>query len=143
MEEGTDYTLVNEKSKELFMSYSDIFSYVGTYKALVRAIRFLGYNDIVFKEWYALKDSNDKLTDVAIQVFDTSEGTFFASKLKEYGISVEEFNNYNKLNKISMIYHLCSMDDDGEWQNRTKAKYNPNSGKIELGATTKFLMDIP
>lgn len=110
-EEGKDYTLINKKSKELFLTYSEIFSYVGTYKALIKAIKFLGYTDIIFKEWYTLKDSNDKETDVAVQVFDSESGEFLKSKLAEYGVSIEDFERYNKINKISMIYHLNERDE--------------------------------
>lgn len=111
-EEGKDYRLINKKSKELFLSYSEIFSYVGTYKALIKAIKFLGYTDIIFKEWYTLKDSNDKETDIAVQVFDSETGKMLKSKLAEYGISIEDFEKYNKINKISMVYHLNEIDND-------------------------------
>lgn len=70
-EEGKDYRLINRKSKELFLTYSDIFSYVGTYKALFKAIKFLGYDDIIFKEWYTILDSNDCEKDITVQVIDT------------------------------------------------------------------------
>lgn len=48
------------------LSYDQIFSYVGTYKALIRAIKYLGYQDIIFKEWYSIRDTNDKYTDIAV-----------------------------------------------------------------------------
>jgi len=75
-EQGEDFKLINKKSKELMLTYDQIFSYVGTYKALIRAIKFLGYQDIIFKEWYSIKDTNDKLTDIAVQIFDSSTGDF-------------------------------------------------------------------
>ena len=55
-EDNIDWGLVNRKSKELFLSYDEIFPYVGTYKALINAIKFLGYDDVYFREWY--KDIN-------------------------------------------------------------------------------------
>lgn len=55
-EEGTDWRLVNRKSKELFLEYDQIFPYAGTYRALFNAIKYLGYQDIIFKEWYKIKD---------------------------------------------------------------------------------------
>ena len=56
-EQGIDWTLINNKSKELMISYDNIFPYVGTYKALLGAVKFLGYQDLIFKEWYKIKDS--------------------------------------------------------------------------------------
>ena len=111
-EEGKDFKLINKKSKELMLTYDQIFSYVGTYKALINAVRFLGYQDIIFKEWYTLLDANDHETDIAVQIFDTSTGSLLKSKLAEYGVSIEDFRKYNKINKISMIYHLNEQDDE-------------------------------
>ena len=45
-----DMALLNRKSKQLFLTYPDIFPYAGTYKALVNAVKFMGYDDITFKE---------------------------------------------------------------------------------------------
>ena len=112
-EESTDYTLINNKSKELFLSYDQIFPYVGTYKALKNAIKFLGYNDIIFKEWYRIQDSNDQERDVAVQCIDT-DGNYIKNTLDNYGISLEDFERYNKLNKLTMIYHINKIADDNE-----------------------------
>ena len=52
--------LINYKAKELFLSYDQIFPYVGTYKALVNAIEYLGYDDIYFREWYKILKNDGK-----------------------------------------------------------------------------------
>lgn len=132
-EECEDYQLINKKSKELMLSYDQIFPYVGTYKALIRAIKFLGYQDIIFKEWYSIKDTNDKITDIAVQVFDSSTGDFLKQKLADYGVSIEDYNNYNKLNRISMIYHFNEQSDDVERIKTSLVKYeaiDSSHGKI-------------
>lgn len=105
-EEGTDYKIVNEKSKELMLTYDQIFPYTGTYKALLNAIKFLGYSDIIFKEWYHIKDNNDNLTDVAIQRLDIENRKQLKDMLSQYDVSIEDFNNYSKMNKLTMVYHL-------------------------------------
>lgn len=105
-EEGTDYKIVNEKSKELMLTYDQIFPYTGTYKALLNAIKFLGYSDIIFKEWYHIKDNNDNQTDVAIQRMDIENRKYLKDMLNQYGVSIEDFNNYSKMNKLTMVYHL-------------------------------------
>ena len=131
-EEGKDFNLINRKSKELMLTYDQIFSYVGTYKALFRAIKFLGYQDIIFKEWYTINDQNDKLTDIAVQIFDSSTGSFLKQKLADYGVSIEDFNNYNKLNKLSMIYHLNERSDEVEKLETYLSKYDPIDGSIYI-----------
>ena len=112
-EDYKDYKLINDKSKQLFLSYDKIFPYVGTYKALFNAIKYLGYTDIIFKEWYRIKDSNDQERDVAIQTMD-DDGNYIKNTLAHYGVSVEDFDRYNKLNKITMVYHINRIADEAE-----------------------------
>ena len=146
-EQGEDFKLINKKSKELMLTYDQIFSYVGTYKALIRAIKFLGYRDIIFKEWYSIKDTNDKLTDIAVQVFDSSTGDFLKQKLADYGVSIEDFNNYNKLNRISMIYHFNEQSDDVEKIKTMYVKYDKDSGSIINASSAlkyhTFISEVP
>lgn len=149
-EQGKDFKLINKKSKELMLTYDQIFSYVGTYKALIRAIKFLGYQDIIFKEWYSIKDSNDKLTDIAIQVFDSSTGDFLKQKLASYNVSIEDFNNYNKLNRISMIYHFNEQIDNVEKIKTTYVKYeaiDSSHGEIVNASSAlkyhTFISEVP
>jgi hypothetical protein len=65
-EEGINWNLINTKSKELMLTYDEIFPYAGTYKSLFGAINFLGYYDLIFKEWYKIKDSNNRTKLVTI-----------------------------------------------------------------------------
>ena len=142
-EEGLDYKLINEKSKELFINYSDIFSYVGTYKALINAVKYLGYYDIVFKEWYTLLDTNDHETDIAVQAYDTNTGEYLKSKLAQYGVSIEDFRRYNKINKLSMIYHLNEEIDTYEYIDQTLTEFSKEQRKyIPIQKYTK-LSEVP
>lgn len=132
-EELPDYKIVNEKSKQLMLTYDQIFDYVGTYKALINAVKFLGYYDLIFKEWYTIKTANDTETDIAVQVFDTSTGEYLKQKLAYYGISIEDFKNYSKINKLTMIYHINEIDEENTETIQTKlAQYNPECGRIDL-----------
>lgn len=143
-EQGKDFTIINKKSKELMLTYDQIFSYIGTYKALLRAIKFLGYNDIIFKEWYTLKDSNDVETDIAIQVFDTESGKMLKQKLADFGVSIEDFKAYNKINRLSMIYHLNEIDDsnyeyiDQRLVRFKKATYDSNGNILDSSTFVKL-----
>lgn len=115
-EQGVDWTLINTKSKELMVSYDNIFPYVGTYKALLGAVKFLGYQDLIFKEWYKIKDSYNRDKYVTLQTYDLVEGKSLKSKLKRIGVEFGEFERYKKLNRLSMIYHLNEIDDEtGEY----------------------------
>lgn len=132
-EELPDYKLVNEKSKQLMLTYDQIFDYVGTYKALINAIKFLGYYDLIFKEWYTIRTSNDTETDIAVQVFDTSTGEYLKQKLAYYGVSIEDFKNYSKINKLTMIYHINEIDEENTESIQSQlAQYNPETGEINV-----------
>lgn len=115
-EQGIDWTLVNDKSKELYLSYDKIFPYVGTYKALINAVVFLGYDDILFKEWYSMKDYEGKSKKIAFDSLDIKNKETLSASLASHGVSVEEFMNYKKLNQISMIYKINQVVDDEDTQ---------------------------
>ena len=121
LEEGNDYDFVNKKSKELFLSYDKIFPYIGTYKALVNAVKFLGYNDVYFKEWYQFLNSSevgnlDKVNYVSI---DMRTGETLQSKLRRFGFTYEQFQNMHKLNQLTLVYRL-----NLETENDDTVQYN-------------------
>lgn len=57
-EEGIDWTFLNKKRKEMMMVRHDIFPYIGSYKSIINAINYFGYNDLHLYEYYR----NIKLT---------------------------------------------------------------------------------
>lgn len=112
-EEGIDWTLINKKSKELMLTYDNIFPYAGTYKALLGAIKFLGYYDLIFKEWYKIKDKTGRDKFITLQAYDLQKGESLQTKLKRINVTYGEFEKYKKLNRLTMIYHLNQIDEDG------------------------------
>lgn len=57
-EAATDWILLNAKRKEMLLEGHNIKPYIGTYKALVNAIKFYGYNNLTIKEYWL--DINNK-----------------------------------------------------------------------------------
>ena len=47
-----DYQLLNQKRKELLLELNNIKPFVGTYKAILNAIDFFGYDKITLKEYW-------------------------------------------------------------------------------------------
>jgi hypothetical protein len=143
-QEGTDWELINQKSKELFLTYTEIFPYVGTYKALINAVKFLGYNDIIFKEWfkYIGKDNqNNKF--LTYQALDISLGSSLSSKLQKLNLQNNEVSDvwntwfdYKKLNKLSMVYQI----------NKETGKNEVINGVFQSGSNkeaNEFIYEIP
>lgn len=137
-EEKINWELVNMKSKELFLSYDEIFPYVGTYKALINAIKFLGYDDVYFREWY--KDIKNNITYT-----------------KRLNIN-EDFNDYvdlssdnvlesrmahKKLNKLTLVYKLNEETDKyDEYDNpiiRNVYSYSVDEVLLKIESLKKWL----
>lgn len=110
-EENTDWELVNRKSKELFLTYDQIFPYAGSYKALVNAVRFLGYDDVYFKEWYQYFDGKSE-NRLSYKSVDISTGSVLSSKLERVGVSFDDFMKWKKLNQLSMMYRINEESDE-------------------------------
>lgn len=51
-EQGIDWGFLNKKRKEMLIVRNSIFSYVGSYKAIINAINYFGYNDLELYEYY-------------------------------------------------------------------------------------------
>lgn len=97
-EVNPDWKMINEKSKELFLSYNEIFPYIGTYKALINAVDFLGYDDIYFREWYKIiNDEKNKEISYRININDDFFDSVERNSLDIY---------HKKLNKLTMVYKL-------------------------------------
>ena len=139
LEEGTDWKYINKKSKELFLGYQDIFPYVGTYKALINAVKFLGYEDIYFKEWYQFFDGEVE-NKVATQPLEVKEKKYkingeeldetvlgagsqehvtikyltrrIGTDLNKMNVSLDEFLKWKKLSQITMVYKINERQSD-------------------------------
>lgn len=136
-EEGQDWNFINKKSKELFLSYHEIFPYVGTYKALMNAIKFLGYDDVYFKEWYLHIDSSSDGREVTYQKMDVNTGETIKSKLARYGVSMEDFMKWKKLDKLTLVYRINEEDSNEETVNG-RFTYKDSSGNTHTESQRIF-----
>lgn len=79
-EQGVDWILLNAKRKEMLLEGHNIKPYVGTYKALLNAIKFYGYNNLTLKEYWLdinKKSQNfGKLKAVAVTDIDSPTHSF-------------------------------------------------------------------
>ena len=72
----TDYEIVNAKRKELLLEGHEIFPYLGSYKGLINAIRFFGYQDLRVKEYWLNIKKSDTTTSAL------KENSDFVEKIK-------------------------------------------------------------
>lgn len=114
-EGGIDWTILNKKRKEMLMMKHLIYPYIGSYKSIINAINYFGYNDLQLNEYYRNIDPESenffKLFKVEIPgIFDNSidgweendfiKNTFPNDKFEEtnlfnltYNITDKEGNN--------------------------------------------------
>jgi len=100
-----DWKLLNYKAKHLILEHNKIVPYIGTYKALINAIKWLGYEDIQIKEWFKNVKEN-KLLSLYVS-YNAEE----RKKTIKY-FSPEERQHLKKLNQLSLIY--CITRETGE-----------------------------
>lgn len=101
-DDNIDNILLNQNSKKMFLTYPEIFPYVGTYKALTNAVKTLGYDDLYFKEWYKRTGSIYKTGYVAYDM--TYNADVNANVINN--TSLEERVHLKKLNWLSMVYRI-------------------------------------
>lgn len=109
-----DYSLLNRKRKEMLTSFREIYDYIGSYKGLINAINYFGYNDLELYEYYKNIDVTsplfNKLAKIRIpDIFDNTvkgwnEIDFIAGKYQEQ-------SRWKKTNLFNLTYRIT--DEDG------------------------------
>lgn len=114
-EGGIDWRFLNQKRKEMLIVRNDIFPYVGSYKAIVNAINYFGYNDLEFYEYYRNININDpnfyKLFKVLVpDIFDNTVAGF---KINDFLRHTLPNSNYEDTNLFNLTYRIT--DKQGNW----------------------------
>lgn len=102
-EVGTDWKLMNRKRKELLLELSNIKPFIGTYKAIINAIKFFGYNNITIKEYWLMIDDRSPMFGKmkAIEVPSSKKG--FVSKRANVALPS---SSYKKTSRFGLYYKL-------------------------------------
>lgn len=132
---STDWKILNEKRKELLLQASQIKPFIGTYKALLNAIDFFGYDKITLKEyWLNINEQSEnfgKLKAVAVPNQDVVG--FLANK--NNGNQLPN-SNQKKTSRFSLVYRLNEADGGlDEWDIPTVKEsldFSPDEVLIKL-----------
>lgn len=130
-----NWLLMNQKRKELLLQASQIKPFIGTYKALLNAIDFFGYDKITLKEyWLNINEQSEnfgKLKAVAIPNQDVTG--FLADKNRGHELPS---SNLKKTSRFSLVYRLNNVDGGvDEWDLPTvkeSVDYAPDEVLIKL-----------
>jgi len=131
-----DWELLNYKGKHLVLEYDQIMPYIGTYKALINAIKWLGYEDIKIKEWFRNVKDNTKLS-----LYVPYEAAERVKTILYF--SPEERKNLKKLNQLSLIYYITretgEVDEWGTPLTEEVYEYNINEILVKLKSLKDWL----
>ena len=108
LEGGVDWTFLNMKRKELLMMKHLIYPYIGSYKSIINAINFFGYNDLQLNEYYRninpASETFLKLFKVEIpDIFDNSVEGWTENDFIKHTFPNENFEETNLFNLTYFI----------------------------------------
>jgi hypothetical protein len=111
-ENGVDWGFLNTKRKEMLLMYPQIYNYLGSYKSLVNAINYFGYNDLELYEYYKNVDPaskhHNKLHKIEIpDIFDSKVAGYTPN---DYIIKSLPDTRYEKTRLFNLTYRITDTD---------------------------------
>jgi hypothetical protein len=106
-EAGIDYTILNRKRKELLSMYPEIYNYIGSYKALINAINFFGYNDLQLYEYYRNIKASSPLYGQLQRVLIED---IFVNTIPGWEEPELDSVNYLKTNLFNLTYRITDFE---------------------------------
>lgn len=102
---ATDWQLINNKRKELLLEAHNIVPFIGTYKAILNAIKFYGYDNLTLKEyWLNINEQSANFGKLlAVAVPNQTEKGFLAEKSNRI---VLPSSNHKKTSRFSLHYRI-------------------------------------
>ena len=99
-----DFVEINLKRKEIMMEGSNIYPFIGSYKGLINAIKFFGYNNLKLKEFWKNVNANSPQFGKFIQ---SSTVDLFSPTVEFDDKSITLPNkNFRKTSMFSLIYRI-------------------------------------
>ncbi len=123
-EPSPNFLEINEKRKELLVAGEDIFPYIGSYKGLINALKFFGYQDMRIKEyWLNLNYKNLKLES------PLQQNQSFLNKIK----TEQAKNGYSQSYTIGDV-----LDNENSGKYKLTQTYGPDgNGNYVLNVTSE------
>jgi hypothetical protein len=111
-EQLPDFIEINRKRKELMMEGHNIYPYIGSYKGLINAIKFFGYNNLQVKEFWKNINKSSPSYGKYIQ---SNPINIFDPQVNYNDMSITLPNkNFRKTSMFSLIYKINKVKD-GEY----------------------------
>ena len=105
-----NYEILNEKRKELMLEGSNIYPYIGGYKAIINMIKFFGYDNLNIVEYW--KNINEYNIDFGklyrTYIYNINNRKTLSYNRKPISLNTKDFQ---KLNNISLAYNINHSDN--------------------------------
>ena len=119
-EQGIDWGFLNRKRKEMLMVRDQIFPYIGSYKSIINAINFFGYNDLELYEYYRniLKKLPNGTNNpnyyklFKVEIPDIFNNTIKGWNEKDYIKNTLPNQNFETTNLFNLTYNITNKDGD-------------------------------
>ena len=106
-EQLIDYDFMNLKRKEALMEGHNIYSYIGSYKSVLNAIKFFGYDNVSIKEWW--KNVNVNSEDYGKYFVATSYSLENHEAIKGKTNITLPNKNFRKVPKLTLAYKINAL----------------------------------
>lgn len=111
-ENGIDWIFLNNKRKELLVNSPQIYNYIGSYKAIINAINYFGYNDLQFFEYYRNIDPESKQFGklFKVEIANIFNNLVPGFKVNDFILGTLPNKKYNKTNLFNLTYQITDFD---------------------------------
>ena len=113
-----DFEILNEKRKELMLEGHNIYPYIGSYKAILNAIKFFGYDNLnIVEYWRNINEYDSEFGKIyRTYVYSIKNKKTLSTKRKPISLNTK---NFQKLSNISLVYNINHPE-----KNETGEKYD-------------------
>ena len=100
-----DFEMLNEKRKELMLEGHNIYPYIGSYKAILNAIKFFGYDNLnIVEYWRNINEYDSEFGKIyRTYVYTIKDRKTLSTKRKPISLNTKDFQ---KLSNISLVYNV-------------------------------------
>lgn len=112
LEGGIDWTFLNKKRKEMLMMKHLIYPYIGSYKSIINAINFFGYNDLQLNEYYRnINPQSEKFLKLfKIEIPDIFDNTVEGWTESEFIKNNFPNDDYEETNMFNLTYNITDKE---------------------------------
>lgn len=100
-----DWTIINEKRKEIILEGHNIYPYIGAYKGIINVIKYFGYNELQLREFWRNVDPNSPYYGKYLQTDCIDFVSVDTPNFNQPKITLPS-KQYRKTSLFSLVYRI-------------------------------------